>query len=176
LWSRTLRALSSFQRLASVSCSGPTTRTLPCPSPAVVQPMGMNYLIPSIAQCSLLLRWALPVPGAGFYKRMRSCQHKKRRTAQSPPEFVFCRHWPAAGERQPGPFSGKGKGWGLPIPIGLHKGNEVEKFHIVEPKGSTSVRDRSMSRRLVSAASNSTYALCSGSLIRKIELGWESTI
>ncbi|KAF8404067.1 hypothetical protein HHK36_008944 [Tetracentron sinense] len=33
-----------------------------------------------------------------------------------------------------------------------------------------------MSRRLVPAASKSTYALCSGSLIRKIELGWGSTI
>ena len=36
------------------------------------------------------------------------------------------------------------------------------------------VRDSSMSRRLVPAASKSTYALCSGSLIRKIELGWVS--
>lgn len=62
---------------------------------------------------------------------------------------------------------------GLPIPIGPHKGTgAVERFHIAEPKGSTSVRDRSMSRRLVPAASKSTYALCSGSLIRKIELGW----
>lgn len=67
---------------------------------------------PPIAQCSLLLRWALPVPGvdAGFYKRMRSSQHKKTRTARSPPEFVFCRHWPAAGETQPGPLSGNGGG------------------------------------------------------------------
>jgi len=40
----------------------------------------------------------------------------------------------------------------------------------------TSVRDRSMSPRLVLAASKSTYALCSGSLIRKIELGWGSTM
>lgn len=47
----------------------------------------------------------------------------------------------------------------------------VERFHIAETKGSTSVRDRSMSRRLVPAASKSTYALCSDSLIRKIELG-----
>ena len=38
------------------------------------------------------------------------------------------------------------------------------------------VRDRSMSPRLVLAASKSTYALCSGSLIRKIELGWGSTM
>lgn len=36
---------------------------------------------------------------------------------------------------------------GLPIPIGPHKGTgAVERFHIAEPKGSTSVRDRSMSR------------------------------
>lgn len=46
----------------------------------------------------------------------------------------------------------------------------VESFHIADPKGNTSARDRSMSRRLVPAASKSTYALCSGSLIRKIEL------
>lgn len=71
----------------------------------------------------------------------------------------------------------EGKGLGLPIPIGPHKGTgAVERFHIAEPKGSTSVRDRSMSRRLVPAASKSTYALCSGSLIRKIELGWGSTM
>lgn len=66
---------------------------------------------------------------------------------------------------------------GLPIPIGLHtRTGAVERFHIAETKGSTSVRDRSMSPRLVPAASKSTYALCSGSLIRKIELGWESTM
>lgn len=48
---------------------------------------------------------------------------------------------------------------GLPIPIGPHKGTgAVERFHIAEPKGS-SVRDRSMSRRLVPAALKSTYAL-----------------
>lgn len=47
----------------------------------------------------------------------------------------------------------------------------VERFHIAETKGSTSVRDRSMSRRLVPAASKSTYALSSDSLIRKILLG-----
>ena len=71
---------------------------------------------------------------------------------------------------------GRGKlGLGLPIPIGPNKGRgAVERFHIAEPKGRTSVRDRSMSRRLVLAASKSTYALCSGSLFRKIELGWES--
>lgn len=73
---------------------------------------------------------------------------------------------------------GKGKGLGLPIPIGPHKGSHqtLERFHIAEPKGSTSVRDRIISRRLVPAALNSTYALCSGSLIRKIELGWGSTM
>ncbi|KAG9438866.1 hypothetical protein H6P81_021164 [Aristolochia fimbriata] len=115
LWSRTERALSSLQRLAPLSCSGPTTRTLPfscrgrTSACGVVQPMGGVALIPPpIAQCSLLLRWALPVPGvdAGFYKRMRSSLNKKTRTARSPPEFVFCRHWPAAGETQPGPLSG----------------------------------------------------------------------
>lgn len=67
----------------------------------------------------------------------------------------------------------EGKGLGLPIPIEPHKGTGVvERFHITEPKGSTFVRHRSMSRRLVPAASKSTYALCSGSLIRKIESGW----
>lgn len=72
---------------------------------------------------------------------------------------------------------GEGKDLGLPIPIGPHKGTRaVERFHIAEPKGSTSVRDRSISRRLVPAALKSTYALCSGSLIRKIELGWGSTM
>lgn len=68
-------------------------------------------------------------------------------------------------------------GLGLPIPIGPHKRTgAVERFHIAETKGSTSVRDRSMSRPLVPAASKSTYALCSGSLIRKIDLGWGSTM
>lgn len=72
---------------------------------------------------------------------------------------------------------GEGKGLGLPIPIGPHKGTgAVERFHIAEPKGSTFVRDRSISRRLVPAALKSTYALCSGSLIWKIELGWGSTM
>lgn len=55
---------------------------------------------------------------------------------------------------------GRGKGLGLPIPIGPHKRTgAVERFHIAEPKGSTSIRDRSMSRRLVPAALKSTYAL-----------------
>lgn len=83
------------------------------------------------------------------------------------------------GEREIGSYGGRGegKGLGLPIPIGPHKRTgAVERFHIAEPKGSTSVRDRSMSRRLVPAALKSTYALCSGSLIRKIELGWGSTM
>ena len=73
--------------------------------------------------------------------------------------------------------SGGGKDLGLPILIGPHKRmGVVERFHIAELKGSTFVRDRSMSCRLVPAALKSTYALCSGSLIRKIELGWESTM
>ncbi|XLR34069.1 hypothetical protein S83_061969 [Arachis hypogaea] len=55
---------------------------------------------------------------------------------------------------------GERLGLGLPIPIGPHKGTgAVERFHIAEPKGSTPVRDRSMSRRLVPAALKSTYAL-----------------
>ncbi|KAK7319742.1 hypothetical protein RJT34_04467 [Clitoria ternatea] len=34
-------------------------------------------------------------------------------------------------------------GLGLPIPIGPHKGTgALERFHIAEPKGSTSLRDR----------------------------------
>ncbi|KAI5681664.1 hypothetical protein M9H77_02892 [Catharanthus roseus] len=37
----------------------------------------------------------------------------------------------------------------------------VEKFHISETKGNTSVRDRSISHRLIPRASKSTYALCS---------------
>lgn len=71
---------------------------------------GRSRPYPPIAQCSLLLRRALPLPGvdAAFYKRMRSSLNKKTRTARSPPELVFCRHWPAAGEKQPGPLSGKG--------------------------------------------------------------------
>lgn len=82
-------------------------------------------------------------------------------------------------ERERGSYGGRGggKGLGLPIPIGPHKRTgAVERFHIAETKDSTSVRDRSMSRRLVPAASKSTYALCSGSLIRKIALGWGSTM
>jgi len=65
-------------------------------------------------------------------------------------------------ERERGSYGGRGegKGLGLPIPIGPHKRTgAVERFHIAEPKGSTSVRDRSMSRRLVPAALKSTYAL-----------------
>ncbi|KAK7375851.1 hypothetical protein VNO78_35164 [Psophocarpus tetragonolobus] len=70
---------------------------------------------------------------------------------------------------------GERLGLGLPIPIGPHKGTgAVERFHIAEPKGSTSVRDRSMSSR---PRSIEKY-LCtiSGSLLRKIELGWGSTM
>ena len=103
------------------SCSGPTTGTLPCPSPAVegLQPVVWSNPwaeSPSSPHCSVLpsasLGFTRPRPGvdAGFYKRMRSSQHKKTRTARSPPEFVFCRHWPAAGETQPGPLSGNGGG------------------------------------------------------------------
>ena len=52
---------------------------------------------------------------------------------------------------------GEGKGLGLHITIEPHKGTgAIDRFHIAEPKGSTSVRDRSMSRRLVPAASKST--------------------
>jgi len=47
---------------------------------------------------------------------------------------------------------GEGKGLGLPIPIGPHKGTRaVERFHIAEPKGSTSVRDRSILYHVVSS-------------------------
>ena len=54
----------------------------------------------------------------------------------------------------------EGKGLGLPIPIGPHKGRgAVERFHIAEPKGSTSLRDRSISPPLVPAAFHSIYAL-----------------
>ncbi|WMV24502.1 hypothetical protein MTR67_017887 [Solanum verrucosum] len=47
----------------------------------------------------------------------------------------------------------------------------VERFHIAETKYSTYVFDRSMSYHLVPVASKSTYALCSGSLIKKIVFG-----
>ncbi|KAA0052380.1 NADH-quinone oxidoreductase protein [Cucumis melo var. makuwa] len=57
----------------------------------------------------------------------------------------------------------EGKGLGLPIPIGPHKGRgAVERFHIAEPKGSTSLRDRSISPPLVPAAFHSIYALFPG--------------
>ena len=70
---------------------------------------------------------------------------------------------------------GEGKGLGLPIPIGPHKGTgAVERFHIAEPKGSTSVRDRSMSFR--PRCIEEYLCTISGSLIRKIELGWGSTM
>lgn len=85
--------------------------------------------------------------------------------------------FPRGKEKEGSYGGGEGKGLGLPIPIGPHKRTgAVERFHIAETRGSTSVRDRSMSRRLVPAASKSTYALCSGSLIRKIDLGWGSTM
>lgn len=48
------------------------------------------------------------------------------------------------GKEKGGSYGGRG-------PIGPNKGR-VERFHIAEPKGSTSVRDRSMSRRLLPAA------------------------
>lgn len=70
---------------------------------------------------------------------------------------------------------GGGLGLGLPIPIGPHKGTgAVERFHIAEPKGSTSVRDRSMSSR--PRCIEKYLCTISGSLIRKIELGWGSTM
>ncbi|RHN48490.1 hypothetical protein MtrunA17_Chr7g0264331 [Medicago truncatula] len=66
-------------------------------------------------------------------------------------------------------------GLGLPIPIGPHKGTgAVDRFHIAEPKGSTSVRDRSMSSR--PRCIEKYLCTISGSLIRKIELGWGSTM
>ena len=69
---------------------------------------------------------------------------------------------------------GERLGLGLPIPIGPHKGTgAVERFHIAEPKGSTPVRDRSMSRpRCI----EKYLCTISGSLIRKIELGRGSTM
>ncbi|KAF3648632.1 NADH-ubiquinone oxidoreductase chain 4 [Capsicum annuum] len=68
---------------------------------------------------------------------------------------------------------GEGKGLGLPILIGPHKRiGAVERFHIAETKDSTSIRDRSMLHRLIPAATKSTDALYSDSLIRKIALGY----
>ncbi|KAK7231346.1 hypothetical protein RIF29_48111 [Crotalaria pallida] len=69
----------------------------------------------------------------------------------------------------------RGIGLGLPIPIGPHKGTgAVERFHIAEPKGSTSVRDRVTSSR--PRCIEKYLCTLSGSLIRKIELGWGSTM
>ncbi|KAL3522931.1 hypothetical protein ACH5RR_015765 [Cinchona calisaya] len=70
---------------------------------------------------------------------------------------------------------GKEKGLGLLISIGPHKRTgAIERFHIA--KSNTFVRDRSMSRPLIPVALKSTYALCSGSLIGKIDLRWLSTM
>ncbi|KAF1899695.1 hypothetical protein Lal_00019825 [Lupinus albus] len=70
---------------------------------------------------------------------------------------------------------GRGIGLGLPIPIEPHKGTgAVERFHIAEPKGSTSIRDRLTSSR--PRCIEKYLCTLSGSLIRKIELGWGSTM
>ena len=56
----------------------------------------------------------------------------------------------------------KGKGLGLPILIGPHKGREaVERFHIFELNDNTSLRDRSISPPLVLVEFHSIYALFS---------------
>ncbi|KAF4394152.1 hypothetical protein G4B88_000663 [Cannabis sativa] len=85
------------------SCWGRTSSC--CPT------HGCFFPHPPIAHRSLLLRWALPIAGvdAGFYKRMRSSQQKNITTVLCPPEFVFCRHWPAAKETQP-PLGKRGGG------------------------------------------------------------------
>ncbi|KAA0047294.1 hypothetical protein E6C27_scaffold908G00900 [Cucumis melo var. makuwa] len=54
----------------------------------------------------------------------------------------------------------KGKGLGLPIPIGAHKGREaVERFHIAELNDNTSLCDCSISPPLVLVEFHSIYEL-----------------
>lgn len=81
------------------------------------------------------------------------------------------------GERERGSYGGRGKAWAGPTypdrTSFCFGTGAVERFHIAEPKGSTSVRDRSMSR----PRSIEKYLFTiSGSLIRKTELGWGSTM
>lgn len=42
-----------------------------------------------------------------------------------------------------------------------HKTGAIDRFYIAKMKGNTSVHDRSMLRRLIPTASNTTYAPCS---------------
>lgn len=161
-----------LQRLAPFSCSGHPSLAVEGLLPVVwSNPWAES---PSSPHCSVLPAASLGFTrvDAGFYKRMKSSLFTiKRELRGAHPFFVFCRHWVAAGETQPGRLSGKGGGgWAY-----LSRGSSLEVPY-AEPKGRTSVRNRSMSPRLVLAASKSTYALCSGSLIRKIELGWGSTM
>lgn len=54
-------------------------------------------------QCSVLPAALLSFTcvDASFYKRMRSSVNDKMQIAQTPPEFIFCHHRVAAGEKQP---------------------------------------------------------------------------
>lgn len=68
LWSSTPRALSSLQRLAPLSCSGPTTRTLPfscrgrTSTCGVGQPMGGVALIPPLLSAPCCFAGLYPSP------------------------------------------------------------------------------------------------------------------
>jgi len=111
---------------------------------------------------------------AGFYKRMKSSLFtitiKRELRGAHPFSFSAATGWPLGKHSPAASRERRGGGWAY-----LSRGSSWEVPY-AEPKGRTSVRDRSMSPRLVLAASKSTYALCSGSLIRKIELGWGSTM
>lgn len=155
---------SLFLFRSPFSCRG---RTFAC---GVVQPVGFS----SSPHCSVLPAASLGFTrvGAGFYKRMKSSLFTIKREPRGAHPFSFsaATGWPQ-GKHSPAASRERG-GWGMGLPIP----REQLRGSILKPKGRTSVRDRSMSPRLVLAASKSTYALCSGSLIRKIELGWGSTM
>ena len=129
---------------------------------------------PSSPHCSVLPAASLGFTrvDAGFYKRMKSSLFTIKRELRRAHPFSFsaATGWPL-GKHSPATSRERGGGgWAY-----LSRGSSLEVPY-AEPKGRTSVRNRSMSPRLVLAASKSTYALCSGSLIRKIELGWGSTM
>ena len=163
--------MSSLQRLAPFSCSGHPSLAVEGLLPAV-QPVGGVALIPSLLSAPCSFAGLYPRGRGLLYKRMKSSLFTIKRELRGAHPFSFSaaigwplgKHSPAA-SRERG-----GGGWAY-----LSRGSSLEVPY-AEPKGRTSVRDRSMSPRLVLAASKSTYALCSGSLIRKIELGWGSTM
>jgi hypothetical protein len=162
--------LSSLQRLAPFSCSGHPSLAVEGLLPVVwSNPWAES---PSSPHCSVLPAVSLGFTRVGFYKRMKSSLLTIKREPRGAHPFSFsaAAGWPQ-GKHSPAASRERG-GWGMGLPIP----REQLRGSILKPKGRTSVRDRSMSPRLVLAASKSTYALCSGSLIRKIELGWGSTM